>query len=194
VAKHPGPQAAYKRDGFAGVWKWATGHGYKRWYQAYHWARGRADRLKDGEGFRKAAHAYERKYKKLKHDHDQGHPHTPLVELDGRQVPHWIAKILTDARESGIWSGYVFSGYRSPEYSTSICVGMCGHPTCPGQCAGASSNHSCPPTHTGKYPEGAVDVTDPAGLRAYCRSHNRPLHGGGEQLPNDIPHFSHTGR
>jgi hypothetical protein len=194
--KHGGPQAAYKRDGFGGVWRWAKGHGIKRWIKARNWARRKAKQAKDPKGFKKADTAYSKKVKKLRDDKSHGDPpkNHKLVEVDNRLCAGWIArKALKPARASGIWDGYVISGYRSPEYSTSICEGICGHPTCPGLCAGASSNHSCPPSHDCKPFEGAVDVSDAAGLIAYCRSHGVPLHGAGERLPNDVNHCSHSG-
>lgn len=193
MAKNPGPQAAYKRDGFAGVWRYCKGHGIKRWLKARNWARRKARQAKDPAGFRKAEAAYARKVKaaRKRREHDHG---DKFATFDGLPIPHWIAKINQDARASGVWHGSMFSGYRTPEHSTEICEEMCGAPSCPGRCAGATSNHTCPPTHTGKYPEGAEDVTDPEGLEAYCRSHNRPLYGAGYALPADIPHFSRTGR
>jgi hypothetical protein len=113
--------------------------------------------------------------------------------FDGHEVPIWMAEILTEARNSGEWVGVVISGVRTPLYSEELCLNMCGAPTCPGRCAGRSTNHACPPTGTGVYPEGAVDVTDYNGLREFCRKHNKPLRGGGEVLPADLPHFSHNG-
>lgn len=113
--------------------------------------------------------------------------------FDGHEVPIWIAEILTAARNSGAWSGVVFSGVRSPQYSEELCLNMCGAPSCPGRCAGRSSNHAMPPTGTGRPFEGAVDVTDYTGLRRYCEEHAPQLRGGGEVLPADLPHFSHEG-
>jgi hypothetical protein len=125
------------------------------------------------------------------------HAHPPIIEglvtFDGHQVPAWIARILQAARDAGVWDGYVISGVRSPEYSEHLCLIMCGAPTCPGRCGGRYSNHACPPSGKGVEFEGAVDVTDPAGLRSYCSSHGLPLRGGGEVLPADLNHFSHAG-
>jgi hypothetical protein len=120
--------------------------------------------------------------------------HGLLVSFDGHTVPSWIARVLGSARASGYWNGAVFSGYRSPAYSESLCYGICGAPTCSGRCAGRSSNHACPPSGTGTTYEGAVDVSDPAGLQRWCRAHGNPLHGNGEMLPYDTPHFSRSGR
>lgn len=54
------------------------------------------------------------------------------------------------------WRGVLTSGWRSPEYSESLCENMCGNPTCPGRCAGRGSRHSQTP-----WQNGAIDVTDP---------------------------------
>lgn len=198
MAKHGGPQHAYKRNGFGGVWSWAKGHGLKRWLKARNWARRKAEQVKDPKGFKKAEAAYARKVKHLRKKHDHGLPPSSygknFVTFDGYAVPKWIGQINQAARESGIWKGKVFSGFRTPAYSTSLCVAMCGAPSCPGRCAGAASNHACPPDGSGKKYEGAEDVTDPEGLEAYCRSHSEPLYGAGYALPADTPHFSNTGR
>lgn len=144
------------------------------------------------------AKAREDDLKKLreKHRHPSprplpGAPHRTM--LDGHEVPLWIAEILIEARNAGVWHGVVISGFRTPAYSEELCLDMCGAPSCPGRCAGRATNHSCPPTGTGVFPEGAVDVTDYSGLREFCRTHNKPLRGGGEVLPADLPHFSHNG-
>jgi hypothetical protein len=130
----------------------------------------------------------------LRKKHRTPPPAGNFVSFDGHQVPRWIAEILNAARKAG-WSGSVISGYRTPEYSTSLCEAMCGAPTCPGRCAGANSNHSCPPTHTGVPYEGAVDVLEPAGLESYCRAHTKPLYGNGYALgAADLNHFSASGR
>jgi hypothetical protein len=125
------------------------------------------------------------------------HKHPPQVEglvtYDGHQLPGWIAEINDEARKSGEWKGSVISGVRSPEYSEHLCIIMCGAPTCSGRCGGRFSNHACPPTGKGVKYEGAEDVTDPEGLRNFCRKHNKPLRGGGEVLPLDPNHFSHAG-
>ena len=93
----------------------------------------------------------------------------------------WLEK----ARAAG-WGGHVLSGYRSPEYSESICLTMCGAPSCPGRCAGRSSNHS------GKdYPAGAVDVDDYVTFAAVQGKIGSPLKNTiGASDPN---HFSISG-
>lgn len=115
------------------------------------------------------------------------------VIFDGHEVPKWMARINQEARDSGYWNGYVFSGRRSKQYSQSLCENMCGAPTCPGMCGGIYSNHAGPPTWTGVEYEGAEDVTDSEGLIRFCRAKNKPLRGAGEVLPSDTPHCSHEG-
>lgn len=116
-----------------------------------------------------------------------------ITELDGHDVPIWIAEILIAARNAGAWHGVVISGVRTPQASEELCLNMCGAPSCPGRCAGRSTNHACPPTGTGREFEGAVDVTGYTELREYCHAHAPQLRGGGEVLPADLPHFSHAG-
>lgn len=193
AGKYPGVQKAYDRDGFGGVWRFAKGHGRKRWLKARNWARRRIRRVKDPAGFKKAEAAYQ---KKLDYFAAHEHPKPPSsggnwITFDGRTCCGWIAGILTRARASGIWHGSVISGVRTPEYSEQLCYAMCGAPSCSGRCAGRASNHNAT---TCAYPQGAVDVTDYNGLEAYCRSHGEKLYGGGYALPQDYPHFSASGR
>jgi hypothetical protein len=116
------------------------------------------------------------------------YPDHGLVDMDGHKVAAWIAAHLMEARRLGYWHGYVISGWRSKSYSRSLCEAMCGAPSCPGRCAGEATNH------VGiEEPEGAVDLSDPEGFQRYCRDHGYPLHGNGEILPADRPHFSRLG-
>jgi len=130
-----------------------------------------------------------RKHQWLK-NHPDPKPAANLVTFDGHTLPGWIADVAGKARAAGAWHGYTISGYRSPAYSASLCEAMCGAPSCPGRCAGASSNHSCPPTHTGVPHEGAIDASDAGNLRAYAQSHGVPLYN---HLPSDYPHSSASG-
>ena len=114
---------------------------------------------------------------------------TGITTLDGKPIAAWIAHdILIPARELGYWHGYVISGYRTPAYSRSLCYAMCGASSCPGRCAGEASRHS-------QYvrPDGACDLTDPAGAIAYARHKGIEFHGAGEVLSSDYPHFSTWG-
>jgi hypothetical protein len=114
-------------------------------------------------------------------------PTRGIRTVDGKPVAAWIAHYVLKAREEGLWDGYVVSGYRSPEYSEQICYQMCGAPSCPGRCAGRSSEHS-----QQIKPRGAVDV-DLAHRDQFARAMQRlgaPLRNA---LPNDPNHFSASG-
>jgi hypothetical protein len=63
------------------------------------------------------------------------------AKFDGKVVAAVAIPYLEFARAHG-WNGTVTSGYRTPEYSEALCRQMCGAPSCPGRCAGRSSNHS----------------------------------------------------
>lgn len=68
--KKPWPQRAFKRGGFAAVWREADHRGgWRPFRAAYLWAKGRADRLPEGSKFRHAAHVYEREYRKRRRRH-----------------------------------------------------------------------------------------------------------------------------
>lgn len=109
-----------------------------------------------------------------------------VVMFEGKPVVEWIAYWLWRARKEG-WKGQVNSGYRSPEYSKQLCYEICGAPTCPGRCAGTTSNH----TQKG-YLNGAVDVSDPATFGAIMKRLGSPLKN---LLGSADPwHFSASGR
>lgn len=112
-----------------------------------------------------------------------------IVTLDGKPVTADWARVLVTCRATGIWKGYLLSGWRSPAYSEGLCIQICGAPQCPGRCAGRASNHS-----QNSIPEGAaVDVTDHVNFRRALIVIGRPeLHNAiGSSDPN---HFSITGR
>jgi hypothetical protein len=74
--------------------------------------------------------------------------------FDGRPVAKCAIPLLKWARDNG-WRGRLNSGWRDPKYSQSLCYAMCGRPSCPGKCAGMSSNH------VGNSPSRfAMDVSD----------------------------------
>lgn len=60
--------------------------------------------------------------------------------FDGRPVANVALPYLKWARQNG-WRGTLNSGWRDPVYSKSLCINMCGRPSCPGRCAGLASNH-----------------------------------------------------
>ncbi len=136
---------------------------------------------------------------RAKHLWLEAHPPTPvdtdgLTWFDGHQVASWIVhEVLIPARNSGVWGGGVISGYRSDAYQCTVCSQICSggcQNGCPGLCARPGTSN-----HRGIVkPAGAADVSDPAGLQRWCRAHGNPMHGNGEMLPYDIPHFSASGR
>jgi hypothetical protein len=106
--------------------------------------------------------------------------------FDGRQVASWLKPYLDFARANG-WKGTLNSGFRDPAHSEELCFHICGHPSCPGLCAGRTSNHS------GKTkPKGAVDVSDFARfaqLMQSCPLKPRIFNA----VASDPVHFSATG-
>lgn len=108
-----------------------------------------------------------------------------LVTIDGKQVAAGIGAEVLRIRQAGRWRGRVISGFRDPLHSEQLCIAMCGAPSCPGKCAGRSSNHSRKGARSG-----AVDVDDFETFRAECARL-------GSWLKNDLPadrvHFSETG-
>jgi hypothetical protein len=125
--------------------------------------------------------------KKLRflHDHPQRKTGAKGVSsFDGVQVAAWMVQWLQKSRENG-WGGELTSGYRTPQHSEDVCRGICGQPTCPGRCAGRSSNHS------GKeFPAGAVDLTDEFTFAAIQPRIGSPLKNA---IPADKIHFSVSG-
>lgn len=104
-----------------------------------------------------------------------------LYWFDGRKVTAKIYPYLVLARKRG-WKGRVTSGYRDPYYSMQLCYAMCGRPSCPGRCAGTSSNHV----------RDAVDLTDYGKFAAIMRSIGNPIYNA--LGARDPVHFSPNGR
>jgi hypothetical protein len=63
-----------------------------------------------------------------------------ITTFDGVRVAKAAVPHLKYARDGG-WPGRLVSGWRSAWYSRSLCIAMCGQPTCPGRCAGVNTNH-----------------------------------------------------
>ena len=97
------------------------------------------------------------KRREYERQHQQA-PQTGVGTYDGKPIAAWMIPTMNAARSNG-WGGTLTSGYRSPAYSTALCYQICGAPTCPGRCAGATSNHT-----KNARPDGAVDVSDPYGF------------------------------
>lgn len=108
-----------------------------------------------------------------------------VVNYNGKPVAAWIAAYFPRLRQSG-WDGCITSGYRDPKYSEQLCYDKCGAPSCPGVCAGKTSNHS------GRiFPAGAIDVCSPSSFQAALDKHPEvPLKN---DLPSDLVHFSFSG-
>lgn len=109
---------------------------------------------------------------------------TKIVTMDGKPIVEDLAYWLDKARHNG-WHGVVVSGYRSPEYSESLCRAMCGAPSCPGRCAGRASNHA-----RVAYPGPAADVTDFITCERVLANIGAPYFN---DLPYDLVHFSRSG-
>ena len=105
-----------------------------------------------------------------------------LIQIDGKQVAAGVGKEVLRVRKAGRWKGRVVSGFRTPAFSTSLCMNMCGAPQCPGRCAGRASRHA---TKGGR--NGAVDLSDFVTFAAECRRLSSWLEN---HLPNDLVHFS----
>jgi hypothetical protein len=124
-------------------------------------------------------------HKEMAANHDSGKV-AGVGSFDDVPCANWMIPYLSFAREHG-WAGKLQSGFRDPAFSESLCQKMCGAPSCPGRCAGRSSNHS-----GSVKPKGAIDVSDFerfGRLMAAC-----PL---SPRLRNDLPidrvHYSATG-
>lgn len=107
-----------------------------------------------------------------------------MVGLDpgpGGSKINWLQRI----KDTGKWAGGLYSAYRTPEYSQSLCFGICGAPSCPGLCAGLTSGHS-----QKVYPGGCIDVQDWPGFAAGNAQVGGPFRNN---LPNDRPHRSVSG-
>jgi len=108
------------------------------------------------------------------------------AKFDTRLIAPWMKPYLDFARANG-WKGTLTSGFRDPAHSEEVCFDMCGQPSCPGKCAGLTSNHS-----KKTKPKGAVDITDIARfarLMQQCPLEPRIFN----DLPADPVHFSATG-
>lgn len=109
---------------------------------------------------------------------------TDIVLFDGVAVVEDAAFWLKRSRGAG-WTGVLVSGYRTPEHSEELCYQMCGQPTCPGRCAGRTSNHT-----KRTYPGPAVDVSNYGQFEAIQYRIGSPYKN---DLPLDPVHFSRSG-
>lgn len=110
-----------------------------------------------------------------------------VTTFDGVPVAKCAVPILRWCREHG-WQGRLVSGYRTPEYSESLCYRICGAPSCPGRCAGRATNHAY------AIPERfAMDVSDYVNFGHIVANCPLKPHVHNE-LPQDLVHFSPSGR
>lgn len=108
-----------------------------------------------------------------------------LITIDNRPIAKAVGEEVLRIRRAGRWHGYVVSGYRTPEYSEQLCYGICGRPSCPGLCAGRSTNHA---RKGGR--NGAVDVSDYLTFAYEARRLGSWLEN---HLSRDLVHFSDSG-
>lgn len=171
--------------------KWFIGlpdHRNSGWSPALEWMLHHFGKTKDGvigpDGLKRGSQRRAAQKAHAKKAHDHAVNHNGLVVFDGLPCAAWIARWLEKARAHG-WTGRLVSGYRDPAYSTSLCRRICGAPTCPGRCAGATSHH------VGIVePAGAADVTQYIQCAQVMREIGSPLHNA---LPADKVHLSATG-
>lgn len=171
--------------------KW-DGETWRHYFRRRHLKRRqRANKARIVELFEKRLKAAIERKEDRKEEKDDAHGSNPfnahggsVVTFDGKSCVEWIAHDLYAARQHG-WAGQLVSGYRSPEYSEQLCYGICGRPSCPGTCAGRSSNHC----RTGDG-QGAADITDYINGERILYQIGSRLHNS---LPYDLVHMSASG-
>lgn len=199
---------ATRKNPMRKLWKWAhapeaLARVMQRWRALKEWARnkakiaGRNKNNPERKWWLKRQKGYDDKYDAVRKRFLASHKDPDPPPTDGvitpeapwnpyrRPIAAWIVPWLYKSWSAG-WRGAVISGYRSPAYSQQLCYQICGAPSCPGTCAGTSSNH----TKTGNL-QGAIDVSDYYTFAAVQAKIGSPLFNA---LPNDRPHFSATGR
>lgn len=119
--------------------------------------------------------------------------HDCIVVVDGKPVSAEVAqeflRVRNDPRSQA--EPVIVSGYRTPQHSQDLCFGICGHPSCPGLCAGLSSNHTKKSCLGSGQRLGAVDITDYIRFAQDCRRCGSWLEN---HLPRDLVHFSDSGQ
>lgn len=120
-------------------------------------------------------------------------PKTGVGTFDGKPVANGAIPHMKWAREVGHggvkWKGQLVSGYRTPAYSEHLCYAMCGRPSCPGRCAGRSTNHS-----QASATNFAVDVSDYTTFGRLMRSSPHKPKIWNALGARDPVHFSPSGR
>lgn len=197
----------HRKNPMKKLWKWAhapdgTHRVVLRWRTLKVWARQRAVNARKNnqhdkrKWWLKRQEKYDKKFEEkrkqwIKENRDpKPTPTNGVVTPDrpwnpyNKPIAAWMVPWLDKSRAAG-WTGVLVSGYRSPEYSESLCYNICDHPSCPGLCAGRSSNHTLY-----SYPNGAIDVSDYYNFAAIQNRIGSPLWNN---LPSDRVHFSTSG-
>jgi hypothetical protein len=200
--KHINDVYTRSKEPWHDLWKWAVApdgpkEKEERFHALYTWSREKGkkarkrNRFNEAKAFVGAKIKYRKKFRFFEEKVDknaekkaQNPSVSGITMFDGKPVASWIVPWLLKARANG-WRGYVMSGYRTPEYSESLCYGICGNPSCPGRCAGRTSGHS-----QKVFPRGCVDCTDYLNLANIFVRIGAPLKNN---LPVDRPHFSNSG-
>ena len=125
--------------------------------------------------------------RKARANHRAARKTTGVGSFDGVPVANVAIPILQWCRNHG-WLGRLVSGFRTAAYSTYLCIRMCGRPSCPGRCAGASTNHTG--TTSDRF---ALDVSDYVRFGQVVAHCPIPPHIF-NALPIDRVHYSPTGR
>jgi hypothetical protein len=136
--------------------------------------------------------------------HAINHPPTDqdgiaIDPVSGESVPAWVVgkapgpdgktkNWLKIIREHG-WHGGINSGARTEAHSIELCFQICGAPSCPGLCAGATSNHVIKGKN-GPGNWGALDVSEYEVFGRVCHEVGCPLQN---DLPADPVHYSPDG-
>lgn len=129
-----------------------------------------------------------------------------VAHYDGKPVFAGAVWYLDYARKTGVtvggvhylWHGTLTSGWRDPVYSRGVCMRKCGRPSCPGTCAGLSSNHvGTKMVLRGPGSKFALDTSDYDRF-GFIMAHipDEALAGRPRlmnHLPNDRVHFSPSG-
>lgn len=181
----PGP-STHKRIREAKYWLGYVNDKSERWNEHFHKS------LLAPNDPRPTSKATVKRGKKRRRAHNlrwaASHVRPGVTTFDGVRVARWLVPYLQHARATGIWHGHLVSGWRDPAYSEQLCYHMCGRPSCPGKCAGRSSNHS-----GSAKPRGALDVTDYYNFGRAIRGWGNP-HIFNALGAQDPVHFSASGR
>lgn len=110
-----------------------------------------------------------------------------VSRFDGRPVAKCAVPLLQWARKNG-WRGNLTSGWRDPAYSQHLCYQMCGRPSCPGKCAGLSSNHVG--STSSRFAMDVSDYVNFGSLMRRCPLHPKVHNSLGARDP---VHFSPSG-